>query len=93
MWLYFWLGFVTASQAAIVGAVAYVLYHYTYLPWKVMRKDFQAAAEKFRQIDVDIAECKSLVKAHQADTFSDQELAAIEERLKRRSQIRAERSV
>lgn len=63
-------------------AVAYAMYRYVFLPWKVIRKDLAA-------LDIKIEEVRQLSAIRRAEVMSDQEAAFIEERLRARSAARS----
>lgn len=78
--------FVLASTACIgllfiAGAVAYVLYKYVALPWKVMRADMIALAQKVQAVEASVQRAQVIAR-------SDEEIARIEARQNARERAR-----
>ena len=65
-----------------VLAVAYVLWRYSYTPWKVMRKDIAA-------LSAQVEEIRQLSSIRRAEVMGEEEAAFIEGRLRSRSTARA----
>lgn len=63
-------------------AVAYILWRYSFAPWRSMRVDIKA-------LDTKIEEVRQLSAIRRAEVMSDQEAAFIEERLRARSAARS----
>ena len=66
------LGMVIAAWPLTLGIVAYTIWRYVYSPWKIMRRDIAALAQQMESI-------KSQTIAR-----SDEEVARIEQELRRR---------
>lgn len=81
-------GFVLAVLALMawvftVAAVTYVLYRYVATPWKVMRTDMTALAQKMTMVE-------SMVNRAQVLAHSDEDTARIEARMNARQRARME---
>lgn len=79
-------GFVLAVLAltlcfVLAGVVAYVLYRYVAVPWKVMRTDMTALAGKMRMVE-------EMVNRADVMSHSDADVARIEARLNARQRSR-----
>jgi hypothetical protein len=85
----FWLGVMTCAWLCQSLVLAYVIYRYVYLPWKVVRRDFAAIGQKFTEYDKSFEELKGAFQAKRLiAAMTDEELAMAEMKAKAREHAR-----